>query len=62
MSTIGLFKPWLKSTKEHQVESNKSAEKTNSTNGSIYVFLLPSLLDLGGTIVDTAGLFYVNLY
>lgn len=37
-----------------------SAEKYPS-NGSIYVFLLPSLLDLAGTVVDTAGLFYVHI-
>ena len=40
------------------MESSKSAEKY-PTNSSIYVFLLPSLLDLAGTVVDTAGLFYV---
>lgn len=42
------------------MESSKSADQNN--NGSIYVFLLPSLLDLAGTIVDTAGLFYVLFF
>ena len=26
----------------------------------MFVFLIPSILDLAGTIVDTAGLFYVK--
>lgn len=60
MSTIGLFKPWLKDSKTSKMESPNSADKYPSSS-SIYVFLLPSLLDLAGTVVDTAGLFYVPL-
>ena len=26
-----------------------------------YVLIIPSILDVGGTIVDTAGLFYVDM-
>ncbi len=58
MSTIGLFKPWLKTKKHKHMESAISAQKYPS-NSSVYIFLLPSLLDVAGTVVDTAGLFYV---
>jgi hypothetical protein len=60
MSTIGLFKPLLKTKKHKPIESGIPAEKYPS-QGSIYVFLLPSLLDVAGTVVDTAGLFYVHV-
>lgn len=50
MSTILCFRPWLK-------PSQQKSTKLPSDNMTIY--LMPSLLDVMGTIVDTSGLYYV---
>ena len=50
MCSIVLFRPWMD-------ESSKNPE--NKPQDNKFIYLVPSLLDVLGTVVDTAGLFYV---
>lgn len=50
MTTIYFFRPFLP---EETSDCTKKAETK-------WVYFLPSLLDVLGTILDTAGLFYVQ--
>lgn len=53
MCTIVLFRPWMK---------DNAPKKTSIIlpQDNKYLYIMPSFLDVFGTIVDTTGLFYVN--
>ena len=53
MSTIALFRPWIK--------SQPTPKDLLLPPDNKYIYVMPSLLDVFGTIVDTAGLYYVAL-
>ena len=52
MSSIALFRPFMKA------EEGKKQSQLPLESATIYFW--PSLLDVMGTIVDTAGLYYVR--
>ena len=52
MSTIVLAKPWLK-------QDDSDDKKSRLPPDNMVIYMMPSLLDVLGTIVDTAGLYYV---
>lgn len=54
MSSIALFRPWIK--------SEPTPEDTLLPKDNKYIYIMPSLLDVLGTIVDTSGLYYVLLF
>lgn len=56
MSLIWFFTPWMPGSKG---STNPEEEKKKPEN--CYIYIIPSLLDVLGTIIDTAGLFYVCL-
>jgi hypothetical protein len=53
MCSIALFRPWMKS-------SNAKKDAPVLPQDNKYLYIMPSLLDVIGTIVDTTGLFYVT--
>jgi hypothetical protein len=55
MCTIVVFRPWMK---EKENGTNKTIQTLPQDNK--YIYIMPSVLDVLGTIVDTTGLFYVN--
>lgn len=71
MSTIILLRPWLtssKAEKQHgQNQEHKEQEHGEKEQGgkqsvdNVLIYIAPSMLDVLGTIVDTAGLYYVDL-
>jgi hypothetical protein len=52
MSSIACLRPWIK-----PLEVKSSDLPADSMN----IYIMPSLLDVLGTIVDTSGLYYVLL-
>ena len=55
MCSIALFRPWMKE------EAGQVKKEVVLPSDNKYLYIMPSLLDVLGTIVDTTGLFYVNL-
>lgn len=53
MCSIALFRPWMK-------EDAPKKQVVPLPKDNKYLYIMPSLLDVLGTIVDTTGLFYVS--
>jgi hypothetical protein len=52
MASIVLLRPWMKGEEEAPKEGALPPD-------NMFLYVMPSMLDVLGTIVDTAGLYYV---